>query len=128
MPWLPLLLADLSLCPTFLHLPLSFLLQYERDRVYDTMANHDGAAIAVIQTQSGGIARSLATAKHVMFASRGFSFVNEEQARDRVFAPGVPRVVYGAAKAVRSSRCSSRCHRHCCRRELLKRASRRRCR
>lgn len=65
-----------------------------RDEVYDRMENAEGACIAVIQTQSGGIARSLAEAQHVMFASRGFSFVEEEQARDRVYKPGERRVVY----------------------------------
>lgn len=65
-----------------------------RDNVYEVMEKNDGSAIAVIQTQSGGIARSLAEAQHVMFASRGFSFVEEEQARDRVYKPGQRRVVY----------------------------------
>jgi hypothetical protein len=65
-----------------------------RDLVYDTIERHPGAAVAVVQTQSGGIARSFAQAKHVLFASRGFSFVGEEQARDRVYAPGAVRVVY----------------------------------
>ena len=65
-----------------------------RDTVYETMEKSVGSAIAVIQTQSGGIARSLAEAQHVMFASRGFSFVEEEQARDRVYKPGQRRVVY----------------------------------
>ena len=65
-----------------------------RDNVYEVMEKHHGAAVAVIQTASGGIARSLAEAQHVMFASRGFSFVEEEQARDRVYKPGARRIVY----------------------------------
>jgi hypothetical protein len=65
-----------------------------RDDVYEVMEKHQGACVAVIQTQSGGIARSLAEAQHVMFASRGFSFVEEEQARDRVYKPGQRRIVY----------------------------------
>ncbi|MFY9718795.1 MAG: DEAD/DEAH box helicase [Candidatus Cybelea sp.] len=65
-----------------------------RDDVYEVMEKHQGACVAVIQTQSGGIARSLAEAQHVMFASRGFSFVEEEQARDRVYKPGERRIVY----------------------------------
>ena len=65
-----------------------------RDAVYDIMEKTKGSCVAVIQTQSGGIARSLAEAQHVMFASRGFSFVEEEQARDRVYKPGQRRIVY----------------------------------
>jgi hypothetical protein len=65
-----------------------------RDHVYEVMEKTPGPIVAVIQTQSGGIARSLAEAQHVMFASRGFSFVEEEQARDRVYKPGARRVVY----------------------------------
>ena len=65
-----------------------------RDDVYTTVEQSNAPVVAVIQTQSGGIARSLARAQHVMFASRGFSFVEEEQARDRVYAPGERRIVY----------------------------------
>jgi SNF2 family DNA or RNA helicase len=65
-----------------------------RDDVYTTVEKMPKPVIAVIQTQSGGIARSLAEAQHVMFASRGFSFVEEEQARDRVYKPGARRIVY----------------------------------
>jgi hypothetical protein len=65
-----------------------------RDAVYEAVEKQQRSVIAVIQTQSGGIARSLAEAQHVMFASRGFSFVEEEQARDRVYKPGARRIVY----------------------------------
>lgn len=52
-----------------------------------------GAGIFVIQTQSGGIGISLASALHVFFVSQGFSYDDEKQARDRVYKPGCGRCV-----------------------------------
>ena len=65
----------------------------DRERVYATIEKCKGAAIAVVQTEAGGIGRSFAEAGYVHFLSEGFSFMAHEQARDRVYKPGVPRVV-----------------------------------
>jgi hypothetical protein len=47
----------------------------------------------VVQTQAGGVGISLAEATHALFVSRGFSFTDDEQARDRIYKPGQNRVV-----------------------------------
>jgi SNF2 family DNA or RNA helicase len=52
-----------------------------------------GSALAVVQTQAGGVGISFATATHALFTSRDFSYTNDQQARDRIFAPGARRVV-----------------------------------
>jgi SNF2 family DNA or RNA helicase len=60
------------------------------------------SCVAVVQTQSGGVGISFATATHALFVSRGFSFVDDEQARDRIYARGAARCVtyYEAANTV----------------------------
>lgn len=64
-----------------------------RDRAVNYFAGHVGAMVAVVQTQSGGVGISFATAQHALFTSRGFSFTDDEQARDRIYKPGARRVV-----------------------------------
>jgi hypothetical protein len=49
--------------------------------------------VVTIQLQAGGSGLDLSEADHVLFASESFSFVDFEQARDRAFKPGKPRVV-----------------------------------
>lgn len=53
----------------------------------------EGPVVAVVQTQSGGVGISFATATHALFVSRGFSFTDDEQARDRIYAPKARRCV-----------------------------------
>ena len=45
----------------------------------------EGAAVIIVQTQSGGVGISLRTAAHSMFLSEDFNFDEEKQALDRVF-------------------------------------------
>jgi SNF2 family DNA or RNA helicase len=47
----------------------------------------------VAQTQAAGTGISFATATHAMFVSQSFSFTDEEQARDRVYAPNKNRCI-----------------------------------
>jgi SNF2 family DNA or RNA helicase len=49
--------------------------------------------VAVVQVRSGGTGISFASASHALFVSRGFSFADDEQARDRVYARGAARCV-----------------------------------
>lgn len=66
----------------------------ERKLIIDAFAKDTGkSCIAIVQTQSGGTGISFAEATHAMFISQGFSFADEEQARDRIFKPGCTRVV-----------------------------------
>jgi hypothetical protein len=58
------------------------------------IADSVGSAVVIAQTQAGGIGISFAEAKHVMFVSSSYSFVGRKQAMDRVYAPGLRRVVY----------------------------------
>lgn len=51
------------------------------------------ASVFIIQTQAGGIGISLASALHVFFISQGFSYDIEQQARDRIYAPGCGKCV-----------------------------------
>lgn len=76
-----------------LHLHGGITAVAERERVFATVETRPGAVLAVVQTQSGGVGRSFAAAKHVHFYSQDYSFVDFEQARDRVFAVGLARTV-----------------------------------
>lgn len=49
-----------------------------------------GACVIVVQQQSGAEGIKLDTADHAMYLSRTFSFVDDEQSRDRGFAPHKP--------------------------------------
>lgn len=51
------------------------------------------ASIFVVQTQAGGIGISLASALHIFFVSQSFSYDVEQQARDRIYAPGCGKCV-----------------------------------
>ena len=51
------------------------------------------SAIMVAQTRTAALGISFAEATHALFVSQSFSFVDEEQARDRVYKPGVNRCV-----------------------------------
>jgi SNF2 family DNA or RNA helicase len=55
--------------------------------------SHNGPAVAIVQVQAGGVGISFAEATHALFTSRGFSFTDDEQARDRIFKPGHSRCV-----------------------------------
>ena len=63
----------------------------ERERVTDTIENHVGSAIAVVQTQAGGVGISFAKSAYAQIMTQGFSFVAERQARDRIYTPATPR-------------------------------------
>jgi SNF2 family DNA or RNA helicase len=65
----------------------------ERHAIVEGFRRCGGAAIAVVQTQAGGIGISFASATHALFTSRDFSYTNDQQARDRIYAPGARRVV-----------------------------------
>jgi SWI/SNF-related matrix-associated actin-dependent regulator 1 of chromatin subfamily A len=52
-----------------------------------------GGAVLIAQTASAGIGISLASATHALFTTQGFSFAQEEQARDRIYAPGKPKCI-----------------------------------
>jgi hypothetical protein len=65
----------------------------ERERAKDLFNETPRPAILVAQTQSAGIGISLAEATHAFFTTQTFSFAAEDQARDRIYKPGVPRVV-----------------------------------
>lgn len=73
-----------------------------RSEVARAFNAHDGAAVVVAQTQAAGLGISFAEATHALFVSQGFSFSDEEQARDRVYKPGAARCVtyYRAAGTV----------------------------
>jgi len=65
----------------------------ERHAIVEGFRRCGGAAVAVVQTQAGGIGISFASATHALFTSRDFSYTNDQQARDRIYAPGARRVV-----------------------------------
>jgi hypothetical protein len=64
-----------------------------RAQIVADFAAWQGSCVAVVQTQSGGVGISFAEATHALFPSRGFSFVDDEQARDRIYKPGARRCV-----------------------------------
>jgi len=74
----------------------------DRAAIIERFRDADGSRVAVVQTQAGGLGISFATATHAMFVSRGFSFTDDEQARDRVYSPGARRVAtyYEASNTV----------------------------
>jgi len=53
----------------------------------------EGAAVIIVQIQSGGVGISLAEADHALYLSRDFSFVHDEQSRDRIYKPGASRTI-----------------------------------
>lgn len=55
--------------------------------------NTGNPAIAVVQTQAGGVGISLRGATHAIFVSQSFNFDNEEQAQDRIFEPGKSKCI-----------------------------------
>jgi hypothetical protein len=55
--------------------------------------DREKGVVAVVQTQAGGIGISLAGATHALFVSQLFSFDDEQQARDRIYAPGARKCV-----------------------------------
>ena len=57
-----------------------------RDMIVDAFKRAPGAAVVIAQTKSAGIGISLAAADHAFFTSQSFSFADEDQARDRVYA------------------------------------------
>jgi len=64
-----------------------------RSRILRNFAEHQDSAVAVVQVQAGGVGVSFAEATHAFFVSRGFSFVDDEQAKDRIYKPGAARCV-----------------------------------
>lgn len=65
----------------------------DRDTIVSCMRDVAGGAVAVVQVQSGGVGISFAEATHALFVSRGFSYSDDQQARDRIYKPGARRVV-----------------------------------
>ena len=66
----------------------------DRGAAIACIADSLGSAVVIAQEQAGGIGISFAEAQHVMFVSSSYSFVGRKQAMDRVYAPGLRRVVY----------------------------------
>jgi SNF2 family DNA or RNA helicase len=64
-----------------------------RETSINAFNNSKTASVFIIQTQAGGIGVSLASALHVFFVSQSFSYDIEEQARDRIYAPGCGKCV-----------------------------------
>lgn len=64
----------------------------EHTRMIEGLFTIDEPAVVIGQTQAAGLGISLAPAAYVKFISQTFSFTDEEQARDRVFAPGKTRI------------------------------------
>lgn len=65
----------------------------DRQAVVDRVRLDPNPLIVVVQTQSGGIGIDLSQATYAQIVSQSFSFVEEQQARDRIYMPGVPRHV-----------------------------------
>lgn len=65
----------------------------ERADAVRQFANLKGPGIVVAQLQAGGVGISFATGTHGLFTTRGFSFSDDVQARDRIYAPGARRVL-----------------------------------
>ena len=63
----------------------------EREHVTDTIEGYAGSAVAVVQTQAGGVGISFARSAYAQIMTQGFSFVAERQARDRIYKPNTPR-------------------------------------
>lgn len=66
---------------------------HERDHIVQQVSAGEGPIVAIVQTQSGGVGIDFSEATYALVMSQGFSFVDERQARDRIFKPGVPRHV-----------------------------------
>jgi hypothetical protein len=65
----------------------------ERDAITARVERESGAMVVLVQTQSGGVGISFAEAAYALVLSQSFSFVAEEQARDRIFKPNATRHV-----------------------------------
>lgn len=59
-------------------------------------------SVFIAQTSAGGIGISLASARHALFVSQSYSFSVEQQARDRIYAPGRSKCVsfYRASRSI----------------------------
>jgi SNF2 family DNA or RNA helicase len=65
----------------------------DREAAIQSM-NHDPCAqVCVVQIQAASMGISLAGATHAMFTSETFSYAEQQQARDRVYAPGERKCV-----------------------------------
>jgi SNF2 family DNA or RNA helicase len=65
----------------------------DRELAIRTINEPGPPCVAIVQTQAGGIGIGLAGATHALFVSQSFNFDDEEQARDRIYAPGERKVV-----------------------------------
>lgn len=65
----------------------------DRDAANDAFQSTKGAAIMMAQTKSGGIGVDLSEAQYVLRPSQSFAADDEQQAVDRAFKPGTPRIV-----------------------------------
>lgn len=65
----------------------------ERGRILEQFKAHKGPAILVGQQETVGIGIPLHFVEHVLFASQDWSWVEEKQAMDRIYAPGIARTV-----------------------------------
>jgi hypothetical protein len=65
----------------------------EHYRRTEAFNNTDGAAIIVVQIQSGSEGISLRKGNHLCYLSRTFSFTEDEQSRDRAYEPGELRTI-----------------------------------
>lgn len=59
----------------------------------DAFNKRDGCAVYIVQTQSGGIGVSYASAIHAFFVSQVFNLDDELQARDRIYSPGCRKCI-----------------------------------
>ena len=74
----------------------------KRQEAIDQINESPEPTVIIVQTQAGGTGISLAGATHALFVSQLFNFDDEQQARDRIFAPGKSRCVtyYRASRTV----------------------------
>ncbi|MGH7745541.1 MAG: SNF2-related protein, partial [Candidatus Dormibacteria bacterium] len=74
----------------------------QREEAIRAVEQDPGPIFVICQIQAGGIGISLRKCTHALFVSRDFSFSNDLQARDRIYARGEPKVVtyYQATKTI----------------------------
>lgn len=59
---------------------------HEREIMQQAIENDEGPIVGIVQTQAGGIGVSYAKSAYALIMSQSFSFVQEQQARDRIYA------------------------------------------
>jgi hypothetical protein len=65
----------------------------ESERNRAAFQDQKGPAIILVQVQAGGAGIELSAGQHAKYLSRDFSFINDEQSRNRIYAPGEVRTL-----------------------------------